>query len=282
MILPVPTLDHVVVNVHERMDDAQLVYQRLGFTLTPRGYHSLGSVNHLAIFGTDYLELIGVPPGGGGRQDILGWPLGLNGLVWGTEDSASVASALETAGIACSAPNEFTRPVALPGGERDAVFRTVRLPNDTTEAGRLYFCHHLTRDLVWRDEWRRHGNGVVGVQEAVIASEQPARLAELFGRMFGGQAVRRIPGGHRLVVGLSSFEVIEPRELSARFGRASAPALGRREWMAALVLRTQDLGMAEAALRNGGVAPVERTQDRIVVGPEQTMGVTLAFVSQGE
>ena len=84
MTLPMPTLDHVVVNVHDRMDEAAALYARLGFTLTPRGTHSLGSINHLAIFGTDYLELIGTPEGGGARQDILGWPMGLNGLVWGT------------------------------------------------------------------------------------------------------------------------------------------------------------------------------------------------------
>lgn len=279
MTLPIPTLDHVVVNVHDRMDEAQAIYGRLGFSLTPRGYHSLGSVNHLAIFGTDYLELIGTPPGGGGRRDILGWPMGLNGLVWGTEESAEVAAALQGAGVACSAPNEFTRPVELPGGARDAVFRTVRLPNETTEAGRMYFCHHLTRDLVWRDEWRRHANGAVGVLEAVIAAEDPARLGGLFGRMFGASAVRTIPGGVRLAVGLSRFDVVDPRELAARFGAAAAPALGRREWMAALVLRTQGLEMAEAALRAGGVALAAWTPDRVLVGPEQTMGVTLAFVA---
>lgn len=279
MTLPVPTLDHVVVNVHDRMDEAHSIYARLGFTLTPRGYHSLGSQNHLAIFGTDYLELIGTPPGGGGRRDILGWPMGLNGLVFGTDDSASVAAGLEREGIGCSAPSEFSRPVMLPDGERDAVFRTVRLPNETTPAGRLYFCHHLTRDLVWRDEWRRHPNGTVGVREAVIAAEDPAGLATLFGRMFGPEAVHGIAGGYRLLVGLSQFDVIDPRELSLRFAGAAAPPLGRREWMAALVLRTQGLEMVEAALRQGGVSLAARTPDRVLVGPEQTMGVTLAFVA---
>jgi hypothetical protein len=275
---PAPTLDHVVVNVHDRMDAAQTLYQRLGFTLTPRGYHSLGSVNHLAIFGTDYLELIGTPPGGGGRQDILDWPEGLNGLVWGTEDSAAVADALTAAGVACSPPNEFTRPVALPAGARDAVFRTVRLPNDTTAAGRLYFCHHLTRDLVWRDEWRHHANGTLGVREAVIAAEDPARLGALFARMFGPGMLRQIPGGVRLLVGLSHFDIVDPRELSARFGVAAAPALGRKEWMAALVLRTAAPEQAAAALAAGGIAIAAHTPDRVLVGPQATMGVTLAFV----
>ena len=55
MTLPAATLDHVVINARDDMDRAADVYRRLGFTLTERGYHSLGSMNHLAMFGTDYL-----------------------------------------------------------------------------------------------------------------------------------------------------------------------------------------------------------------------------------
>ena len=72
MKLPVATLDHVVINARNDMDHAADVYTRLGFSLTERGYHSLGSMNHLAMFGTDYLELIGVPKGATtGRMDLV-------------------------------------------------------------------------------------------------------------------------------------------------------------------------------------------------------------------
>jgi hypothetical protein len=88
MTLPVATLDHVVINARDDMDRAADIYRRLGFTLTERGYHSLGSMNHLAMFGTDYLELIAVPKGAtSGRLDLLDFPFGLNGLVFGSEDS---------------------------------------------------------------------------------------------------------------------------------------------------------------------------------------------------
>ena len=58
LVLPVPTFDHVVVNARDRLDDAADTYRRLGFTLTPRGYHTLGSMNHLAIFGTDWARMM--------------------------------------------------------------------------------------------------------------------------------------------------------------------------------------------------------------------------------
>src|SRR4029078_9440415 len=89
MTVPAATLDHVVINARDDMDRAADIYRRLGFTLTERGYHSLCAMNHLAMFGTDYLELIAVPKNAtSGRLDLLTYSYGLNGLVFGSEDSA--------------------------------------------------------------------------------------------------------------------------------------------------------------------------------------------------
>lgn len=276
-VLPVPTLDHVVVNVRDRIDEGLETYRRLGFTLTPRGYHTLGSMNHLAIFGTEYLELIAAPAEETRRPEILGAPVGLNGLVFGTEDSAEVHAALSEAGVPVEAPNEFSRPVELPDGEtRDAVFRTVRLKPGTTEAGRLYFCHHLTRDLVWRDAWRHHANGTIGVIRAVIAAADPAELGALFARMFGDGAVRRDGDGRSLAVGLSRFEVVTPATVATSFGPAAPDRAGRATFMAALTLRTRSLDQTAGALQTGGVS-VRREPGRIVVPASAAFGATLEF-----
>ncbi|MBS0528030.1 MAG: VOC family protein, partial [Proteobacteria bacterium] len=118
---PAATLDHVVVNVRDDMDRAADIYRNLGFTLTERGYHSLGSINHLAMFGTDYLELIGLPKGtASGRMGLLEYPPGLNGLVFGSEDSTKTYQALTEAGVQAEPPMEFTRPVTFDGGTGDA------------------------------------------------------------------------------------------------------------------------------------------------------------------
>lgn len=275
LTLPVATLDHVVVNVRDRMDAASALYRRLGFTLTPRGHHTLGSINHLAMFGTDYLELIGAPADDR-RTDLLGWPEGLNGLVWGTEDAEALHATLAEAGVAALPPGQFSRPVELPDGRiADAEFRTLRLPNETTPAGRLYFCQHFTRDLVWRDAWRRHANGTLGVEAAVIAAADPDRLGGLFAQMFGADAVSAIAGGRRLLLGLSRFDVVHPDQLARLYGDAAPPAGGRDEFMAALVLRTASLDRAAAALQVDGVT---RDAAGITVSASATMGVALRFV----
>lgn len=275
--LPVPTLDHVVVNVRNRIDEGFETYRRLGFTLTPRGYHTLGSMNHLAIFGTEYLELIAAPAGDAGRTEILDAPVGLNGLVFGTEDSAGVYVALNAAGVAIEPPNEFSRPVELASGERrDAVFRTVRLKPGVTEAGRLYFCHHFTRDLIWRDEWRHHANGTIGVVRAVIVAEDPAELGALFASMFGAASVRGEGESRALLVGLSRFDIVTPAVLAADFGPAAPDGAGRWTFMAALTLRTRSLDQTAAALSAGGIDAL-REGARIVVPSQAAFGVALEF-----
>jgi len=274
-ILPIPTLDHVVVNVRDRIEDGLETYRRLGFTMTPRGHHTLGSMNHLAIFGTEYLELIAAPPGDTRRTEILAAPFGLNGLVFGTEDSAAVYAALHEAGVPVEPPLQFSRPVELKDGARDATFRTVRLAPGTVRAGRVYFCQHFTRELVWRDEWRHHPNGAIGVARAVIAARDPAALGALFARMFGADAVSSGIAGCSLAVGLSRFDIIPTPALLHEFGDACPDGGGRDEYMAALTIRTRSLERTASALAQ--VQGVYRGTDRIVVPASEAFGVTLEF-----
>jgi hypothetical protein len=277
--LPVPTLDHVVVNVRDQIDAGLETYNRLGFTMTPRGYHTLGSMNHLAILGSEYLELIAAAPGEQRRAEILTAPIGLNGLVFGTDNSSAVYHALHEAGIPVEPPLEFSRPVELADGPKDATFRTVRITPGTVPAGRIYFCHHLTRDLVWRDEWRHHANGAIGVVRAVVAARDPSVLGALFARMFGEDAIWRSGSGCSLAVGLSRFDVITMDALAGEFGDAAPVADGRDEFMAALTIRTRSLERAATALAAGQIRGVRGEADRIVVPAAEAFGVTLEFRS---
>jgi hypothetical protein len=276
-VLPVPTLDHVVVNLRDRIDEGAEAYRRLGFTLTPRGYHTLGSMNHLAMFGTDYLELIAAKPDDDSRPEIMAASSGLNGLVFASEDADATYQALRAVGVPIDPPQQFSRPVMVGDRMLDATFRTTRLPGGSVPAGRLYFCQHLTRHLVWRDEWRHHPNGAIGVARAVIAAEDPSRLGELFRRMFGTETVRQTDEGCSLLLGLSRFDVVTPGALWEMFGHAAPDSRGRREYMAALTLRTLSLDAAELALERGGIKGVDRVGTSVLVPASEAFGVTLEF-----
>lgn len=254
---PVATLDHAVVNVRDRLDAAAERYRRLGFMLAPRGQGTQGPAGHLAVLGTDYLELLGTPPANG--------PEGLGGLAFKAFDAGAARATLAVAGVPVHEPEDLSRP----GG---AGFRIVEVRREAAPAGRLFLCHHLTPELIWRDEWRRHPNGALGIEAAVIAAGDPARLAALLARMFGAEAM----AGATLRAGLARVEVVTPAALAERFGDGAAPAQGRPEWMAALVLRTASLDRAEAALRHGGM-PCRRVGDRLLVAAATAFGVSLEF-----
>lgn len=170
---PAEPLDHVVVNVLHGMDAAAKLFAALGFTLTPLGRHSLGSINHLMVARGAYLELMGVPAEGKQRQEVLDSPFGLNGLVFRSADADATFARLKSDGLQPSEPIAFSRPVTIDGETHDAAFRTVRVPNGLFPAGRVYFCQHLTPELVWRAEWLSHPNGFCGFDRIVVASERP-------------------------------------------------------------------------------------------------------------
>ena len=279
MTLPVATLDHVVINARDDMDRAADVYTRLGFSLTERGYHSLGSMNHLAMFGTDYLELIAIPKDAkSGRLDLLTYSPGLNGLVFGSEDSAITYAALSKAGVPVDPPSEFTRPVKVDGAEREARFRTIRMKAGVVPYGRVYYCHHFTRDLVWRDEWRHHANGTVAIVRAVIVEPDPAAAAKLYADMFGPESVRDIKGGKTVVVGNSRFDIVTEAELKAQFGDAVPDAEGRKAYMAGLTFRTVSADKAARALQAGNIGGVTRNGGRLVVPAKEAFNAVLEFV----
>ncbi|MFI5000800.1 MAG: VOC family protein, partial [Reyranellales bacterium] len=250
---------------------------------TERGYHSLGSMNHLAMFGTDYLELIAIPKGAStGRMDLLQFPFGLNGLVFGSEDSAVTYSELTKAGVPIEPPVEFTRPVKFTGGpngpqERDARFRTVRMKNGVVPYGRVYYCHHFTRELVWRDEWRHHANGVVAVQRALIVEPDPAKAAKLYADMFGPESVRDIKGGKTVVIGNSRFDIVTEVTLKSEFGDCVPDAVGRKAYMAGLTFRTMSLAKVARTLQAGKIDCVQGP-GRLVVPARQALNAVLEFI----
>jgi hypothetical protein len=279
MALPVPTLDHVVINARDDLDQAAETYRRLGFTLTERGYHSLGSMNHLAMFGTDYLELIAVPKDAPAevRPDVMAAPFGLSGLVFGSEDSTATYAAISGNGINAKPPREFTRPVTVDGATRDARFRTVTLDQSVTPYGRVYFCHHFTRDLVWRDEWRHHPNGVVAVQRVVIVHPDPTAAARVYTGMFGDAAVRQTAGGMALIVGGTNVDIVTEEALRTELGAAAPDAAGRSTYMAGLTFRTVSVTKAASVLAANGVVGISEVAGGLVVPASSALNATLAF-----
>ncbi|MCO6418295.1 VOC family protein [Siccirubricoccus sp. KC 17139] len=243
-------IDHVVVDVRDRMAEGAETFRRLGFQLTPMGKHSLGSANHLAVFGTDYLELLGTDvPGGKLRPDIAPFPQGLNGLVFRAWDGESEAleARLRANGVPAQPAQSFNRPVELPDGTQgDAKFKVVRLDRAAAFDGRLYWCEHMTPEHVWRPEWQEHPNGTLGIARVLLSVRDPERQAAQFRRMFGAEAVTMREDGRAVLrVKDAAVEAAPHAAVAAELGNAAPNPAGRGDYMALLGLKVKDV--AEAA-----------------------------------
>jgi hypothetical protein len=235
-------LDHVVINTLFDMDRAAQLMSQLGFTLTPRGYHSLGSINHLMMFEHDYLELIGLPSGTDVlRKEVLESPRGLNGLVFQADDIDACRRTLREEGLATLEPQSFSRPVTIDGVEHLARFRTIRTAPELFEAGRVYYCQHYTPELVWHRPWMSHPNGVRAFSELVIVTSnieadasRYAKAAYSSAQQWGDDWTIASSGGFRLTL-------ISPARYQERYGERCVEAHGRPSFFGAIVFKVPEL-----------------------------------------
>jgi hypothetical protein len=243
-------LDHLVINTHFEMNAAHAIFEQIGFTLTPRGRHSLGSINHLMVFEQDYIELLGLPSDGGPlREEVLSSPVGIDGLVFTTTDAAQTHHSLQAAGFAVRPVQAFSRPVELAGVVSDARFETVRFEPGQFSAGRLYYCKHFTPELVWRAEWQTHSNGVRQVAGLLIVCESPKQEAKQYVAAAGGSAALGANGEYRVRGERYTLVFVTAAHYAECFGGLTCVGGKRSSFFGAIALQTSSLTPLREALK---------------------------------
>lgn len=276
----IPVVDHVVINVADQLDEASTLFRRLGFQLSERGHHSLGSSNHLAIFGENYLELLGYEPQRGNRREDL-WqsPRGLSGLVWKTEDADAVYQHLQQQQLAGDPPAAFFRPVTLPdGSEQQARFRTTRLRSDAVANGRSFFCQHLTPDAVWQPAWQRHRNAVNNISGFIIAADNPAAAAEVYAQLFTAAWVKTLNDGSLVLqAGVTRVRFIHSDPARVALGALPDDYNGSPR-MVGLEFTSSSLAQVRQSLLAGDIRFSE-SDNTILVSAEDGFNLTLIFTA---
>jgi hypothetical protein len=238
------SLDHVVINALFDMDRAATLMSQLGFTLTPRGFHSLGSINHLMVFEGHYLELVGLPLETKVlRRDVLESPLGLNGLVFQAGDIDACISQLRDSGLAMLEPQSFSRPVTIDGVEQLARFRTARTAPELFEAGRVYYCQHYTPELVWHRQWMSHANGCDGLSELVVVTASIETDVPRHATAAQAPAEKQASDVWTIdLAGAFRITLLSPVRYLERYGELCVRADGRNSFFGAIVFKTADIG----------------------------------------
>ena len=158
-------IDHAVIAVRD-LDAAAADFAGLGFTLTPRGFHSTGSQNHCIMLASTYIELLAAPVAHPWLDYYRGFLEqhgdGLAAVALSTDDAESTYKQLKRQGVPAREPMDLSRPVE--GGV--ARFRLVQVQSH------LFVCQHLTRELVWRPEWQKHANGAAELTSIAWRAEE--------------------------------------------------------------------------------------------------------------
>ena len=259
-------LDHIVFNARDRMDEVAALFEQLGFIVTARGHHSLGSINHTVVFEDDYLELLGYPPGAppARRPELVTRPLGLMATVLHSADADATHAELRQAGLAPRPVQAFTRPVALAGGAGgDASFRVTRLEPDAVPGSWFYFCQHLTPALVWRREWQAHANGARGMAVLDIGVPDLEAAVPLYAACTASAAAREVDA---MVFQLGAARL-----------RLTRAAVG--SGMTGLSFHVPSLASLRSRLLREGIR-FARSDAAIDIDPDATFGCRLQFVAE--
>jgi hypothetical protein len=274
MVSPVTGIDHVLVGVAD-LEGARRAYQRLGFTLTPRGRHrGRNTGNYCIMFADDYIELLGLidddpataddPFTRGLTNFLASRGEGLSGLALAADDADATYAAFVAGGVETDPPRALSRLLELPDGTVEPKFTLVHTPPETFPGARFFVCHHLTPELIRRAEWLDHANGVRRIVALGATADDAPAVAAACAAVFGEDAVRTIGDGYSIAVGSGSMMRLDPVTGSAAPGLTS------------MTMAVDDPASTAACLDKAGVS-YTRSGDDLVVAPDMACGAGLIF-----
>ena len=261
-------LDHALVGVRD-LEAARGTWERLGFTLTPRGRHvGWGTGNYCIMLPGDYVELLGIVDA---TQDVRGLDAfladreGLMGLAFGMDDEGAAQAALDRAGVGNGGVRDLSRPLEAPDGTVEPAFRLVHPGRADGLGVHAFFIRHVTPELMRRPDWLSHANGARRIRAVTAAVPDPVALASVYRTLAGATAVFLGDGGLtvRLPGAVCHFG-------TAPDGIAAGP-LG-------MAIEVADLPQTADRLAHAGVR-FDDAADGIAVDPRDATGVALSFVA---
>ncbi|MEO8858886.1 MAG: VOC family protein [Burkholderiaceae bacterium] len=264
------TIDHVVIAV-SALAQAKGIYERLGFTLSPKGVHSaeMGTENRTIMLRDDYVELLAVTAPTERNADwrqVLEQGGGLASMALRTEDAAAAREQWIADGLEPAQAIQFSRPVRRADGSTlEARFEIVWLPVQPDMGLGVFVCQQFTREAVWLPELQVHANTAVAVSRVVLACPDAERSADQWQRALPGARVRPTTAGFMVDTGRHTLNLVQQNVQEVR-------ALG-------IDFAVTDLRACSSALVEGEIAYRDEGA-RLTVRPEFACNVAIGFEEQ--
>lgn len=281
-------IDHLVIAVR-RLDRARDLYERLGFTVTPRARHPFGTENQLVQLDGCFLELLGIAdpdrfpvpePGQFSfprfNSRYLERREGMSMLVLDSSDAVADGREFAEAGIQAYAPFEFGRDAKLPDGSTARVgFRLAFASDPCIPDAGFFTCQQLAPEHFWKSEYQRHANTARTVREAVMVAETPGGHRR-FLEAFSGAGADSLDEGLLVATARGAIRVESPASARSAWGDAIPAGDYRAPRFAAFVIGVGDL-KATAACLDAAAIPHDKHGGRLVVPADEAVGAAVAF-----
>lgn len=277
-------IDHTLVGVRD-LEAARAAWQKLGFTLTPRGRHiGWGTGNYCIMLEQGYIELLGIldPAEFTNNLDkFLAEREGLLSLAFRSGDNDQTAKWLAAGGFTPDGPKDLKRALELAEGEVLPTFRLLFLPPQETPGLRAFFCQHLTPDLIRPAGWLVHAIRAVSLKAVITVVERPGDLAPAYGRLFGVDAVSAVDGDSlRVDCGEGELLFVTHEGLQRLYPDIDLPPQAN-PWIAAMRIGVLILADAADYLDYKGVK-FTTTGRGMAVLPDQANGAIVEFVADAD
>ena len=275
-------IDHPVIAARD-LDAARVTFEKLGFTVPPRGSHiEWGTGNLCIMFPEDYLEVRGIIDASRFTmhldEHLDAFGEGLMGVAFGTSDIVDSHREMKQHGIDPGEIRSLTRNFEHPEGWTQPSFRLCA-PTAADIEGLMHVVviEHLTPELIRRPEFLVHANGCTGVcaMSGVIYYRQ--RVAAKMRALLGDDAVTEDGDGVRIVLANGQrLDLLLPEAYQRAYGDIANSPDPNTPRLGTMTLRVASQRALRDVLDSSSV-PYSDDNGTIRVEAEHACGATLLF-----
>lgn len=276
-------VDHPVIAARD-LDAARVVFERLGFTVPPRGSHvEWGTGNLCIMFPEDYVEIRGIIDASRFTmhldEHLNAFGEGLMGVAFGTPDIERSHAAMLSEGIDAGDMRKLTRNFEHPEGWTQPSFKLCAPAADDIEGlMHVVVIQHLTPALIRRPEFLSHANTAIGVNALSGTVYDKRRVATKLRRLLGEDAVTEDVDGVRAVLASGQrLELLLPAEYERKYGAIAASSEPESPRLGVMTLRVADIAAVQETLGARNVPFTEEAPGLVRVSADHACGATLLF-----
>ncbi len=287
-------IDHLVVAVKD-LEAAREIWQRLGFTMTPRAVHPWGTCNTLAQLDHCFIEVLAVADPalikattkrsfsfGAFNRDFLKKREGGSMLVLESADADADIADFAKHGLDTFQRFDFERQAKQPDGEMARVAfslaftRAVNAAGATTKASGFFTCQQHEPQNFWHAAYQRHANTATTVQSVAFVARNPADYHAFLKDFAGLDTLRSSSAGVFAATPRGEISILTPTAFANFYGETALAGASGDLDMRGVTFGVAEFGDAAASLVAGGL-PVTDHRDALIVPASAALGLTVAF-----